>query len=161
MNETKVTHPRGRRTIVHWLILPLLFLASFVAYVLRKNMSIAGEGMMGDLGLSQVQLGMVLAAFAWGYAIFQFPGGVFGQVLGGRKALSLIAVAWGVLNLLVGLVPGPRALGSTTILVALIVLRFLMGAAQAPLYPVIGGGTICNWFPVSTGRSRTASPTRA
>ena len=149
MNETKVTHPRGRATIVHWLILALLFVASFVAYVLRQNMSIAGEGMMGDLGISQVQLGMVLAAFAWGYAIFQFPGGVFGQVLGGRKALSLIAVAWGVLNLLVGLVPGPAAFGPTTILVALIVLRFLMGAAQAPLYPVIGGGTICNWFPVS------------
>ena len=85
MNETKVTHPRGRMTIVHWLILALLFLASFVAYVLRTNMSIAGEGMMGDLGLSQVQLGVVLAAFAWGYAIFQFPGGVFGEVLGAPR----------------------------------------------------------------------------
>ena len=47
-------------------MLALLFAASFVAYVLRTNMSIAGERMMTDLGLTQVQLGMVLAAFAWG-----------------------------------------------------------------------------------------------
>ena len=48
--------------------------------------------MMSDLGLSQVQLGWVLAAFAWGYAIFQWPGGLLGDWLGGRKALTLIAV---------------------------------------------------------------------
>jgi len=136
-------------TIVHWVILALLFLISFVAYVLRTNMSIAGERMMGELGLSLGQLGTVLGAFAWGYAIFQFPGGVFGQVLGARKALTFIVVAWGVLNLLVGLVPGSPTLGATGILLSLIFLRFLMGAAQAPLYPVMGGGTICNWFPVS------------
>ena len=31
----------------------------------------------------------------------------------------------------------------------LLALRFLMGAAQAPLFPVIGGRATCNWFPVS------------
>jgi len=51
-------------------------MASFVAYLLRINMSIAGENMMADLGLSKIQLGMILSAFAWGYAIFQFPGGI-------------------------------------------------------------------------------------
>jgi len=51
-------------------------MASFVAYILRTNMSIAGESMMADLGLSKIQLGMVLSVFAWGYAIFQFPGGI-------------------------------------------------------------------------------------
>ena len=72
---------------MHWTILVLLFLASFVAYVLRTNMSVAGEALEADLGLSQVQLGMVLAAFAWGYGIFQFPGGIFGQAQGARRAL--------------------------------------------------------------------------
>ena len=148
MNDTPVTHPRGRRTSAHWVILSLLFVGSFVAYVLRTNMSIAGERMVGELGISEVQLGMVLAAFAWGYGVFQFPGGVFGQVRGARKALFLAALAWGVLNLLVGLVPGRAAVGPTGLLVSLIVLRFLMGAAQAPLFPVMGGA-ICAWFPLS------------
>src|SRR5512147_416439 len=70
---TSVPHPAGR-SVIRWYILVLLTFASFVAYVLRTNMSIAGEHMMADVGLTQVQFGFVLAAFAWGYAAFQFPG---------------------------------------------------------------------------------------
>jgi len=112
-------------------------------------MSIAGEGMMADLGLSKIQLGMVLAAFAWGYAIFQFPGGIFGEIVGFRRALTIIAVLWGILTLATGLVPGTTLASTTVILTTLIGLRFLMGVVQAPLFPVACGGAIGNWFPVS------------
>jgi len=149
VTHTPVDHPSGRRTSVRWVILVLLFVSSFVAYVLRSNMSIAGERMMADLGLTHLQLGMVLASFAWGYAIFQFPGGVYGDVVGSRRALTHIAIAWGLLNLLVGLVPGRKIAAPFVILAALVGLRFLMGVAQAPLFPIQGGSTICNWFPVS------------
>ncbi|HEY7683220.1 MAG TPA: MFS transporter [Gemmatimonadales bacterium] len=141
----EVVHHPGPSS-VRWIILALLFAASVVAYVLRTNMSVAGEAMSRDVGLSQLQLGLVLAAFAWGYAIFQFPGGVLGDRLGGRRSLTLIAIAWGVLNLLVGLTP--KAASPSVILAALISLRFLMGVAQAPVYPVTSGGTTCNWFPI-------------
>jgi ACS family glucarate transporter-like MFS transporter len=124
-------------------------MASFVAYVLRTNMSIAGESMMADLGLSKIQLGMVLSAFAWGYAIFQFPGGIFGDKVGSRRALTLMAVLWGILTLATGLVPGTTFASTIFILATLIVLRFLMGVVQAPLFPVACGGMIGNWFPVS------------
>lgn len=133
-------------TYVRWYILAILIVASFVAYVLRTNMSVAGEAMMRDLGLSQIQLGMVLAAFAWGYGIFQFPGGLFSDRYGARIALTAILVGWGVFNLLTGLVPG--GLGVTGVLVALIGVRFLMGVAQAPLFPIVAGGSINHWFPV-------------
>lgn len=138
----------SRVTSIRWRILSLLFVASFVAYVLRTNLSIAGEPMMGDLRLSQVQLGLVLAAFAWGYAIFQFPGGVLGDLLGARQGLALIALSWGIMNLLMGLVPGRAVASAGIILGMLIVLRFLMGAVQAPIYPITGAN-ICNWFPES------------
>lgn len=143
------TDPVEGTTHIRWRILALLFAASFVAYVLRTNMSIAGESMMGDLGLSKLQLGMVLAAFAWGYAIFQLPGGVWGDVVGSRKALTIIAILWGVVTVLTGLTPGTAMVSTGTVLAILIVLRFLQGAVQAPLYPVTSGGTIANWFPVS------------
>jgi ACS family glucarate transporter-like MFS transporter len=138
-----------RRSHQRWYILALLFLASFVAYLLRTNMSVAGERIMGDLGLSQLQLGAILAAFAWGYAIFQFPGGVFGDALGGRRALTVMAILWGLLTLMTAMVPGHTLATPTVILVCLAGLRFLMGVAQAPLYPVTSGGTTCLWFPVS------------
>jgi ACS family glucarate transporter-like MFS transporter len=127
----------------------LIAIASFVAYLLRTNMSVAGAPMAADLGLSHVQLGIILGGFAWGYAIFQFPGGVFGDLVGPRRAVALLAVAWGALNLLVGLAPASGAASVTAVLVGLLVLRCLMGVAQAPFFPVTGGGMTCNWFPVS------------
>jgi ACS family glucarate transporter-like MFS transporter len=150
MNTATAPAPSDHQSsYVRWVLLALLFVASFVAYVLRTNMSVAGEKMMGDLGLSKVQLGMVLSAFAWGYAIFQFPGGIFGDRVGSRRALAIIAVLWGILTLATGLVPGTTLAPAIVILSTLIVLRFLMGAAQAPLFPVACGRTIGNWFPVS------------
>ncbi len=132
-------------TRVRWRIVALLVAASFVAYLLRTNMSVAGERMMTDLGLTKVQLGVVLAAFAWGYGLFQFPGGVYGERLGGRRALTVIGLLWGVLNLLVGALPS--AAPTVVLLGLLMALRFLMGAARAPLYPVTGGGVVYHWFP--------------
>ncbi|MEP6994386.1 MAG: MFS transporter, partial [Acidobacteriota bacterium] len=141
--------PPANPTGIRWRILGLICTASFVAYLLRTNMSVAGERMMGELGLTQVQLGVVLAAFAWSYAAFQFPGGVWGDRVGARRALTICALAWGVSNLLIGLVPG-RGVASPVLLMAmLIILRALMGAAQAPLYPVTGGAMTCNWFPIT------------
>ena len=149
MPDTGPASTDPQRSHVRWVILALLFVASFVAYVLRTNMSIAGENIMADLGLSKIQLGMVFSAFAWGYAIFQFPGGVFGDIVGSRRALSFIAVLWGILTLVTGLVPGTTLASTTFILTTLIGLRFLVGVVQAPLFPVACGGTIERWFPVS------------
>jgi len=149
MITATAAYSNHQRTHVRWMILALIFMASFVAYVLRTNMSIAGESIMAYLGLSKIQLGMVLSAFAWGYAIFQFPGGIFGDIVGSRRALTIIAVLWGILTLATGLVPGTTLVSTTLILTTLIGLRFLMGVVQAPLFPVTCGGTIGNWFPVS------------
>jgi ACS family glucarate transporter-like MFS transporter len=139
-----VARPRSR---VRWNILGFLVAGSFVAYLLRTNMSIAGEAMMADLGIDKIQLGLVFAAFAWGYGLFQFPGGVLGDRLGSRTTLTLLGLSWGGLTVAVALVP--QALSAATILGLLIALRFLMGLAQAPYFPVACGGTIARWFPVS------------
>jgi ACS family glucarate transporter-like MFS transporter len=54
-----------QRSHVRWVILALLFMASFVAYVLRTNMSIAGENIMAELGLSKIQLGKIVKSGVW------------------------------------------------------------------------------------------------
>jgi ACS family glucarate transporter-like MFS transporter len=140
--------PSARPTLVRWRICALMVAASFVAYILRTNMSVAGEPMADDLRLSHVQLGFILSGWAWGYALFQFPGGVLGDRLGGRRTITALALCWGVLNLLVAFVPGRTILPITGIIAMLVLLRFLMGAAQAPLFPVIGGRMLACWFPV-------------
>ena len=137
----------ARPTRVRWKMMVVLFAIGFVAYLLRTNMSVAGVSMRQDLQLSDLQLGAVLAAFAWGYSLFQFPGGVIGGRFGGRLTLAVITALWGVLNILVAAVPS-RAAPVTVTLLSLIALRFLMGVAQAPLFPVMGGDTIRRWFPI-------------
>lgn len=136
-------------TRVRWAVVALACVGSFVAYLLRINLSVAGDALAGDLALSRVQLGVVLGAFAWGYALFQFPGGLLGDRFGARRAMTVLMVAWGLCNLLPGLVP-PRGVLTPMVMVGLLAAgRFLMGAAQAPLYPIIGGATIRLWFPAS------------
>ncbi len=145
-----MTTSRKEPTDVRWIVLALLCLASFVAYILRINMSIAGEAMMRDLGFSELQLGMVLSGAALGYGLFQLPGGLFGQALGPRKALAILMLGWGILTLVTGLVPGTPAVPAALSLALLVGLRFAIGATQAPLYPISGGISIVDWFPTSS-----------
>jgi MFS transporter, ACS family, glucarate transporter len=149
-----MTDPAGsgsasRDTRVRWRILLLIVAVSFVAYVLRTNLSIVGPTMIRELGLSEVQLGLVLSAFALGYTLFQFPGGVFGDLAGPRLAVTLILAATGVLTLATGLMPGLSVAGGAVIVAALVAVRFLVGVVQAPVFPVMTGGMVSNWFPVS------------
>lgn len=131
-----------------WLIVAIIVFASFVAYVLRSNVSIVSERMMDDLGMNEYQLGMVFSAFAAGYAIFQLPGGMFGNRFGPRFTIAVMAIAWAVLTVVTAIIPGSDVWSVATIVGALIVTRFMMGVVQAPFFPVIIGGTIASWFPV-------------
>lgn len=135
-------------TNIRWIVLGLILLASFVSYVLRTNFNIVAEMMGEDLGLTEIQLGIIFSSFAAGYAIFQFPGGVAGNRFGARRLMAALMVAWGLLALGTALVPGPEVLSSGAIVACLVVIRFLVGATHAPIYPVTGGGTTANWFPV-------------
>jgi ACS family glucarate transporter-like MFS transporter len=138
----------SKPTNIRWVILTLISVASFISYVIRSNLSIVGLSVMAEFGFTEIQFGRILAAFTFGYAVFQFPGGVFGDVLGSRKAITFIAVLWGVFTILNGIIPAPPIVSVTTILVIFIVLRFVTGASHAPIFPVTGG-IIANWFPVS------------
>ena len=146
-------------TFVRWRVFVILALASFVAYVLRSDISIAAPVMMLELGLSELEWGWVIAAFTTSYAICQFPGGIFGDKVGPRKALAIIASLWSIAMLLTVLVPDPAVASGAMILGSLMAARFLVGIVQAPIFPVINT-TISRWFPVGgwalpTGLSST------
>ncbi len=132
-----------------WVVLGVIILASFVAYILRTNVSIVSESMMVDLGMSEYQLGLVFSAFAAGYAIFQFPGGLIGDRFGPRKTIAAIAIAWTLLTVATALIPGSDTWPIAWTVGALMLARFLIGAANGPFFPVTIGGTIERWFPAS------------
>ncbi len=67
---------------IRWRIFSFLFGFGLLAYVQQKTITVAAEQMMPALHLTQLQLGWLEDAFVWGYAIFQLPGGLFGQRMG-------------------------------------------------------------------------------
>ena len=137
----------NRPTFVRWRIISILVAASFISYTYRYNFSAAAPAMMADLGLSEIQWGWTVAAFLTSYALFQIPGGLLGDRIGPRRLITIIAVLWAVLTAITTLVPSSEFASVGVIMASLILVRFIAGAAHAPIYP----GTnpvVVNWFPV-------------
>jgi MFS family permease len=101
--------------------------------------------MVKDLRLTEIQWGWIMAAFPLGYALFQFPGGYWGDRKGPRLTLAVITIAWGVLIAVTSLTPARD--GS-----ALLVIGFLLD------HPVRGGRMPTRpCFPSSLRRSNDGS----
>ena len=146
-SDKKKKSMNARPTNVRWRVLLALAFTSFVAYVLRGNISLAAPDLIEDLSITPVQLGYILAAFLFGYSIFQFPGGILGDKFGARKVLAIIAVLWTVTMVLTVVVPGADIASVAVTVGALVAVRFLAGAVQAPIFPVMNVA-ISRWFPV-------------
>jgi sugar phosphate permease len=146
VNEAAVAVRERRILPVRFRILGLLFVLSFVNYFLRNNLSVALPAIKQDFSFSNTEIGWILGSFNFAYALFQIPGGVFGDLWGSRRALTIIAVSWGVLTALTGWLPGLMGASASGALIAFIAVRFLMGIVNAPMFPV-AAGTFANWFP--------------
>jgi ACS family glucarate transporter-like MFS transporter len=138
-----------RAVPVRFRILAVLFALSFINYLLRNSISVAIPSIREEFGFTSTEIGWILVSFNLSYTLCQIPGGVFGEVLGYRRALAAIAITWGVLTWLTGFAPGLMAASASGAMVSLIVVRFLMGIANAPIFP-IQVGVIARWFPVGS-----------
>jgi MFS transporter, ACS family, glucarate transporter len=127
----------ARMTHVRWQVIAALFVFSFLTIVDRVAISAAQADISRDLGISQVAFGFVFGVFALGYSIFQVPSGGAADYFGPRLFLTFIVVLWSLFTGLTGIVTG---------LGALIVIRFLFGAAEAGIYPT-SSRAIYNWVP--------------
>ena len=132
---------------IRYRILGLLFVLSFVNYLLRNNLSIAQPAISAEYAFSATQFGWIYFGFNVAYTLFQVPSGVWGDRFGPRRVLAFAALAWGVFTALTGFLPGILVASGTGALVALIAVRAVMGVANAPMFPV-AAGAFSRWFPV-------------
>jgi MFS transporter, ACS family, glucarate transporter len=135
-----------RRIPVRWRVLAVLFVVSFINYLLRNVPSVAVDSIQAEFGFTKTELGYILGSFGLSYTLLQIPGGLFGQRYGTRRALGFLTIAWGVLTWLTGFAPGLVAASAAGAMVSLVSVRLLMGATQAPIFPVTAG-TVEAWFP--------------
>jgi MFS transporter, ACS family, glucarate transporter len=129
---------------VRWRIFSFLFAFGFVAYVQQKSITVAAERMMPELGLSQLQIGWLEQAFVLGYAVFQMPGGIFGQRLGARRTFVIIGLTAFCATLATPL--APEVFGGSVLFLVLLGAQVLLGCSQGAIFPV-SSGVFEAWFP--------------
>ncbi|WP_062389059.1 MFS transporter [Pseudomonas abietaniphila] len=134
-----------RPTRIRYLILLMLFIVTTLNYADRATLSIVGSTLQKDLGLTPVQMGVIFSAFAWAYVIGQIPGGWLLDRFGSKRVYAWSIFLWSIFTLLQGFV---GVLSVSAIVVALFILRFIVGLAESPSFP--GNSRIAAaWFPTA------------
>jgi ACS family D-galactonate transporter-like MFS transporter len=82
-------------------------------------------------------MGYVLSAFGWTYAFLQIPGGWLVDRVAPRVLFAVLIVAWSIATILLGFTAG---------VAGLMAMRLLVGALEAPSYP-INNRVVTTWFP--------------
>src|SRR5262245_50898490 len=126
-----------KATRARYSILAAVFVNVVINYMDRSNISVAGSMISTELGLDSIEMGYVFSAFGWTYATLQIPGGVLADRYGIRLLYSISLIVWSLATLGLGFVTG---------LTALILLRVVIGAFEAPSYPM-NNRIVTSWFP--------------
>ncbi|MGI4839340.1 MAG: MFS transporter [Janthinobacterium lividum] len=135
----------SKNTHVRYLILFLLFVVTTINYADRATIAIAGSSLQKDLGIDAVTLGFVFSAFGWAYVLGQIPGGWLLDRFGSKKVYAISIFTWSAFTLLQGFV---GYLPMANAVIALFLLRFLVGAAEAPSFPG-NARIVAAWFPAA------------
>ncbi len=107
-------------------LLPAAMMLFFMSLLDRTNISFAALEMNKDLGLSLAQYGVAASIFYVGYFLFEIPSNFALARVGARLWLMRIMVTWGLVVIANAFVQGSASLYT---------VRFLLGAAEAGLFP--------------------------
>jgi D-galactonate transporter len=121
-------------------LVPYLGLLYFINYLDRVNIGFAApNGMAKELQLTSTAFGFASGIFFVGYLLLEVPSNLALHRFGARRWIARIMVTWGVLATATAFVPNGTVL---------IVLRFLLGVAEAGFFPGIIL-YLTYWFPAS------------
>jgi len=122
---------------VSWRLMPFLILAYLLCYIDRVNVGFASLQMNKAVGIDPKTYGLGAGIFFIGYFILEVPSNLGLEKFGARKWIARIMLTWGLVSGAFALIGGP---------ISFLVLRFMLGAAEAGFFP----GVILYltyWFP--------------
>lgn len=114
----------------------LLFIAGIVNFLDRSSLSVAGEAIRGELGLSATEFGVLLSAFSLSYGFSQLPSGILLDRFGPRVVLGAGLIFWSLMQ---------AATGMVNSFSHFIMLRIGLGIGEAPFMPA-GVKSITDWY---------------
>ena len=120
-------------------LVPLLMALYFVNYLDRTNLGIAKAEISADLQLSATLFGLASGIFFIGYVLVEVPSNLALVRFGARRWLARIAVSWGIVAVAIAFAPNAGTL---------LALRFLLGVAEAGLFPGVVF-YLSQWFPAA------------
>lgn len=136
--ETKPDLSTARKIPTRFFLILGTFLLSLLLYIDRVCISAAKQPISESLGLSEIQMGWILSAFALGYALFQTPSGILADRFGPRKVLTAIVSFWSLFTALTG---------AAWNYLSLLMVRFLFGVGEAGAFPSIAHA-VYSWIPI-------------
>ncbi|WP_197454590.1 MFS transporter [Stieleria varia] len=139
--QSPVADASPRSSHIRARVIAVSVLMAFMLYLDRVCLGeiVKSDSFLSDFrGASKEQIGDVLGAFFFAYALFQVPAGWASDRFGGRVMLTLYILGWSLLT-------GISGLAGT--LSMLLVARLAFGMVQAGAYPT-SSGVIRNWFHV-------------
>ena len=114
----------------------LLVLAGVVNYVDRSTLAVANHTIASEMHLSPVEMGALLSAFAWSYALCQLPIGAITDRVGPHIMLTLGMTVWSIAQIISGAVQGFGQF---------LVARAGLGIGESPMFTA-GARASVNWF---------------
>ena len=111
---------------VSWRLMPFLLTAYVVCYIDRVNIGFAALQMNKAVGIDPKTYGLGAGIFFVGYFILEVPSNLALERFGARKWIARIMITWGLASGAFALIGGP---------ISFLVLRFLLGAAEAGFFP--------------------------
>ena len=109
-------------------LLPIMCAAYFMAYIDRTNVALAKTALQADVGISVTAFGLGAGIFFISYAFLEVPSNLIMHRVGPRRWIARIALSWGALSAAMMFVQGD---------LSFYLLRFLLGIAEAGLYPAL------------------------
>src|SRR6202046_1842603 len=111
---------------VSWRLMPFLLLAYLICYIDRVNVGFAALQMNKAVGIDPKTYGLGAGIFFIGYFILEVPSNLALARFGARAWIARIMITWGLFSAACALIGGP---------ISFLVLRFLLGAAEAGFFP--------------------------
>jgi D-galactonate transporter len=127
----------NKASSIRWWIAGLMWTAIAINYIDRVVLSAAAPFIAQEYALSTTEMGLVMSAFFWSYALLQLPAGWLADRFGQKITLGGAVLWWSAATALTGVATGFKSLFA---------LRIGLGIGEAAAYPS-NAGIASRWFP--------------